>query len=80
MTGGPACRLALVAAALLAGGACHHAHRPTARVIVLGIDGMDYRVMRELMAQGRLPNFSRMAASGTFSALATSTPPQSPVA
>ena len=50
------------------------------RIIVLGIDGMDFKVTRELMARGALPNFSRLAASGGFSALATSMPPQSPVA
>lgn len=50
------------------------------RVIVLGIDGMDYDLTRQLMAEGRLPNFSRLAEQGTFSALGTSIPPLSPVA
>lgn len=50
------------------------------QVIILGFDGMDYSVVRELMAQGRMPNFSQLAASGGFSALSTSVPPQSPVA
>jgi predicted AlkP superfamily phosphohydrolase/phosphomutase len=50
------------------------------RVIVLGFDGMDYGVAQTLMAQGRMPNFSRLAASGTFMPLATTMPPQSPVA
>jgi predicted AlkP superfamily phosphohydrolase/phosphomutase len=50
------------------------------RVIVLGIDGMDYGLVRDLMAQGRMPNFSKLATSGSFSALATTIPPQSPVA
>ena len=50
------------------------------RIIVLGFDGMDYRVARDLMAGGRMPNFSRLAATGSFSALGTSTPAQSPVA
>ncbi len=53
---------------------------PGRQVIVLGFDGMDYRVTRDLMAQGRMPNFSRLAASGGFSSLATTVPPQSPVA
>ena len=47
---------------------------------MLGFDGMDYRLTRELMAAGRMPNFSRLAASGSFAPLATSIPPQSPVA
>jgi predicted AlkP superfamily phosphohydrolase/phosphomutase len=54
--------------------------RPGRRVIVLGFDGLDYGLTRDLMARGRLPNFSRLAAIGTFAPLGTSIPPQSPVA
>lgn len=50
------------------------------RVIVLGFDGMDYELTRKLMAEGRMPNFSRLASSGIFQPLGTSIPPQSPVA
>jgi predicted AlkP superfamily phosphohydrolase/phosphomutase len=50
------------------------------RVIVLGFDGLDFGLTRDLMAQGRLPNFSRLAAEGMFAPLGTSLPPQSPVA
>ena len=32
------------------------------RVIVLGFDGLDYGLTRDLMARGRLPNLSRLAA------------------
>jgi predicted AlkP superfamily phosphohydrolase/phosphomutase len=70
--------LAVTAPALAAG--CRAGRAPGHRVIVLGFDGMDYRVARDLMARGRMPNFSRLAASGGFSPLATTTPPQSPVA
>ena len=60
---------------------CRAGHVTTGRrIIVLGFDGLDYDVTRELMAQGRLPNFSRLAESGRFTALGTSNPPQSPVA
>jgi predicted AlkP superfamily phosphohydrolase/phosphomutase len=51
-----------------------------ARVIVLGFDGMDYAVTRDLMARGRMPNFSALAASGSFNPLESSVPAQSPVA
>ncbi|MGH9337987.1 MAG: alkaline phosphatase family protein, partial [Vicinamibacteria bacterium] len=51
-----------------------------ARVIVLGFDGMDYELTKKLMDEGRLPNFSRVAQSGSFGSLETSIPPQSPVA
>lgn len=50
------------------------------RVIVLGFDGMDPDLVKQLMAAGRMPNMARLAASGSFSPLGTSIPPQSPVA
>ena len=50
------------------------------RVIVLGFDGLDYEITRTLIDQGRLPNFARLAATGGFASLATTIPPQSPVA
>jgi len=50
------------------------------RVIILGIDGMDPRLLKDLMDAGRLPNFSKLASAGTFLPLQTSMPPQSPVA
>ena len=70
----------LFAIALLAAAGCGSPSAPGKRVIVLGFDGMDYRLTRELMSKGRMPNFSQVAASGTFSSLGTSIPPQSPVA
>ncbi len=50
------------------------------RVIVLGIDGFDPKMMQSLMSQGELPYFASLARSGHFSSLVTSNPPQSPVA
>ncbi len=50
------------------------------RVVVLGIDGMDHRLLTQFMAEGRLPNFQRLAETGSFSALETTMPPLSPVA
>ena len=50
------------------------------RVIVLGIDGMDHRLLTQFMGEGRLPNFRRLAEAGSFSALETTMPPLSPVA
>lgn len=50
------------------------------KVIVIGIDGMDPRLCRSMMAAGQLPNMTKMAAAGGFSSLGTSIPPQSPVA
>jgi predicted AlkP superfamily phosphohydrolase/phosphomutase len=66
---------------IAAGLACdRNADRGGRRVIVLGFDGMDYALTREMLAAGRLPHLQRLAASGTFTALETAIPPQSPVA
>jgi predicted AlkP superfamily phosphohydrolase/phosphomutase len=73
-------RFAFLAISALLTSACGGAQTAAKRVIVLGFDGMDYRVTRDLMSQGRMPHFSRVAASGSFSSLETSVPPQSPVA
>jgi predicted AlkP superfamily phosphohydrolase/phosphomutase len=50
------------------------------KLIVLGIDGMDPQLLRQFMAEGKMPNFSSLAAKGSFRELTTSIPPQSPVA
>jgi predicted AlkP superfamily phosphohydrolase/phosphomutase len=50
------------------------------RLLVLGIDGMDPKLLKELIEQGKMPNFARLAETGDFKALETSVPPQSPVA
>jgi predicted AlkP superfamily phosphohydrolase/phosphomutase len=80
-------RLNLQGAALLAaGGASHLAcnvrpDRDTGvKVIALGLDGMDPRRVTQMMRDGRLPTFARVARDGYFGPLGTSTPPQSPVA
>lgn len=51
-----------------------------ARVIMLGMDGLDPKILSELMRKGELPNFSKLGASGSYSSLTTSNPAQSPVA
>ncbi|MGD9724420.1 MAG: alkaline phosphatase family protein [Pirellulales bacterium] len=50
------------------------------RVFLIAFDGLDPRVVQKLLDAGRLPNFARLAKSGTFTKLATSTPPHTPVA
>jgi predicted AlkP superfamily phosphohydrolase/phosphomutase len=52
----------------------------TPRMIVLGIDGMDPVLLRQMMQKGKMKNFERLEAQGGFKTLATSMPPQSPVA
>lgn len=50
------------------------------KVIVIGFDGMDPNILKRLMDEGKLPNFKKLAETGGFKPLATSIPPQSPVA
>jgi predicted AlkP superfamily phosphohydrolase/phosphomutase len=56
-----------------------HAKDPHS-VVVVGIDGMDPQLLTRFIADGRMPNFARLAAEGSFVNLETSIPPQSPVA
>jgi len=49
------------------------------RVIVLGIDGIDPNLIDRFILEGDLPNFKRLSQTGSYSRLATSNPPQSPV-
>lgn len=50
------------------------------RLIVIGFDGMDYKLLKNLMSQGKLPTFKKLSEQGDFKSLGTSIPPQSPVA
>ncbi len=67
-------------AALLLGGCGGEAPPVDKRLIILGFDGMDPKLASQWMADGSLPNFSKLAANGDFRPLGTSNPPQSPVA
>jgi predicted AlkP superfamily phosphohydrolase/phosphomutase len=49
-------------------------------MIVLGFDGMDPVLVERWMANGELPNFEALRREGHYQPLATSNPPQSPVA
>ncbi|OYW24337.1 MAG: nucleotide pyrophosphatase, partial [Planctomycetales bacterium 12-60-4] len=50
------------------------------RVVVLGLDGLDYRLTCELLDRGELPNFAALRDRGCFRSLASTLPPISPVA
>ena len=76
-------------AASLASGAmglnvgCGDTPRMTAngqRVIVLGLDGLDPKIITALMEAGRAPNFRKLASMGAFRKLGTTMPALSPVA
>jgi predicted AlkP superfamily phosphohydrolase/phosphomutase len=77
------CLLALCAAGLSLLLSCHHARGGAAgskKLIILGIDGLDPDLLTKFMAEGKMPNFARLAEQGSFQRLTTSIPPQSPVA
>jgi len=50
------------------------------RVVILGLDGLDYRLTEKLLSEGKLPNLSALRAEGCFKPLATTVPAISPVA
>lgn len=50
------------------------------RICILGCDGMDPKLLRRMIDEGRLPNLARLEKEGGFKSLETSIPPQSPVA
>jgi predicted AlkP superfamily phosphohydrolase/phosphomutase len=51
------------------------------KVLVLGFDGMDPKLLQEFMDEGLMPHFTRFLEQGAqFQPLGTTIPPQSPVA
>ncbi len=50
------------------------------RLLVVGLDGQDPRLTDRFLAEGKLPNFAKLAASGCYRRLATTFPSVSPVA
>jgi predicted AlkP superfamily phosphohydrolase/phosphomutase len=61
-------------------GACQSRPASGRKVIVLGLDGLDYDLTRQMIDSGRMPGLATLATTGGFAALGTSIPPQSPVA
>jgi len=49
------------------------------KVLLVGWDAADWRVIRPLLAQGKMPNLARMLADGVSGNLATLQPPLSPM-
>jgi predicted AlkP superfamily phosphohydrolase/phosphomutase len=49
-------------------------------VIVIGLDGLEPKVVEPMLAAGELPNLARLRAQGGFARVATTSPAQTPVA
>lgn len=69
--------------ALLVAPACGPARpepaRPVARVLIVGMDGLEWSVLRPLLAEGRCPNLRALMERGSFGRLATLNRTLSPV-
>ncbi|MFO0915026.1 MAG: alkaline phosphatase family protein [Pirellulales bacterium] len=77
---GLAVRYCIWAAILAPVVGCGRSEPAGPRALLIGMDGMDPELLQRYMDQGKLPNFKKLAAMGGFKPLATSMPPQSPVA
>lgn len=78
--------LLIVALVLVPLGALFHRTAPapeasaTQKVVILGFDGADPDIIRSMWDRGELPNLKALANRGTMADLATTVPPESPVA
>ena len=54
--------------------------RPGRRLVILGFDGVDPRLLANWMAEGKLPRLRQLSEGGDFRPLGSTNPPQSPVA
>jgi len=52
--------------------------KPKPKVIVVGVNGMEWDVLRPLLLQGKLPNLSTVIKSGTYGKLRTVSAPNCP--
>ncbi|MFA9453713.1 MAG: alkaline phosphatase family protein, partial [Candidatus Aminicenantaceae bacterium] len=55
-------------------------HSLVDRVLIVGLDGMEPTLVEKFMAEGKLPNLSRLKETGSYARLSTTTPAISPVA
>jgi hypothetical protein len=77
-------RVAVLAVALLAGcgdgtGAREIPGKPAGKVLVIGVDGLEWKVLRPLLAAGKCPNLRALMERGSFGQLATIDPTLSPI-
>ncbi|MEJ2679351.1 MAG: alkaline phosphatase family protein [Gemmatimonadota bacterium] len=50
------------------------------KAVVVGLDGLDSSIVERMVERGELPNLGRLRQSGGYARLATTLPPQTPVA
>jgi len=54
--------------------------RPARKVFILGVDGLDPKLLQQFVDAGSLPHFKKLISQGDFKPLKTTMPPLSPVA
>jgi predicted AlkP superfamily phosphohydrolase/phosphomutase len=55
------------------------AHAAEPRVVIIGFDGADARLVEQYMQEGKLPHLSRLRQEGSYAQLVPTNPPQTPV-
>lgn len=50
------------------------------RVLVIGLDGATFEIIKPMVKEGKLPNFARLMREGSFGPLKSSMPPITPCA
>ena len=62
------CLLVVCAAGLVSFISCQHAQGAAnaRKMIILGVDGLDPELLTKFMAEGKMPNFARLAEQGSF--------------
>ena len=62
----------------LAFGADQSTHKPRARVLVIGVNGMEWDIVRPLLLKGELPNLAKVISNGVHGKLKTPSAPNCP--
>jgi Tfp pilus assembly protein PilF/predicted AlkP superfamily pyrophosphatase or phosphodiesterase len=75
----PRLLLVILAGLLAAGASACKRHGVAGRVLLIGVDGADWRILEPLVAQGRLPTFASLMARGSYGQLETIEPILSPI-
>src|SRR6201984_1348550 len=68
--------VSLVAAPLLAQN--QSSAKPKPKVVVVGVNGMEWDILRPLLVQGKLPNLAKVIKNGTYGKLQTVAAPNCP--
>src|SRR5262245_27847715 len=49
------------------------------KVVIIGFDGADARLVEQYVAEGKLPNLAKLGSEGGYARLRPTNPPQTPV-